>query len=305
MGTYDVCVIGAGLAGAATARELTGRGHSVLLLEQYAVGHALGSSHGSSRIYRRAYGDAFYVALTGRAADEWDRLEAESGVALRTPTGGLDVGGDRPIAIHAALTAHGVPVELLTADEVTERWPGMTVGPAAFHPDAGHVDADRTVARTARPGRRRRSRDPRAHAGGAARTRRGRRARALRARHRPRPGRRGGGRGLASRAARRHWVSPPRCRHCRSSSRRSSITATAIRRPSGRRWWPRARWSSTRSGPAATAARRRRTRSGSSTASRPRAPRPATASIDDRARRAPGRTWSAAFPASTRSRSPR
>ncbi|MBA2952394.1 FAD-dependent oxidoreductase [Nocardioides sp. MAH-18] len=142
---YDVCVVGAGLAGAASARELAARGHSVLLLEQHAVGHRHGSSHGSSRIYRRAYADPFYVALTGRAADEWDRLEDESGVALRTPTGGLDVGAGRPEAVHAALTSAGVPVVHLSTAEVADRWPGIAVGPATFHPGAGHLDADRTV----------------------------------------------------------------------------------------------------------------------------------------------------------------
>lgn len=143
---YDVCVVGAGLAGAAAARELACRGHGVLLLEQHAVGHRHGSSHGSSRIYRRAYDDPFYVALTGRAADEWDRLEDQSGVALRTPTGGLDAGPHRPEAVQAALAAQGVPVELLAAAQVSERWPGIAVGPAAFHAGAGHLDADRTVA---------------------------------------------------------------------------------------------------------------------------------------------------------------
>src|SRR6478735_2164721 len=125
---YDVCVVGAGLAGAASARELAARGHSVLLLEQHAVGHRHGSSHGSSRIYRRAYADPFYVALTGRAADEWARLEDESGVRLLTPTGGLDVGAGRPEAIHAELTAAGVPVVLLSTAEIADRWPGMAIG---------------------------------------------------------------------------------------------------------------------------------------------------------------------------------
>lgn len=143
---YDVCVVGAGLAGASAARELAARGHAVLLLEQHAVGHRHGSSHGSSRIYRRAYADPFYVALTGRAADEWDRLEDEAGVSLRTPTGGLDAGPGRPETIHAALTRAGVPVVHLTSEEVAERWPGIALGPVAFHPGAGHLDADRTVA---------------------------------------------------------------------------------------------------------------------------------------------------------------
>jgi monomeric sarcosine oxidase len=143
---YDVAVVGAGLAGAAAARELVARGRSVLLVEQHEVGHVHGSSHGSSRIYRRAYLDPLYVGLTGRAAAEWDRLEADHGTPLRTVTGGLDTGGTRAGSVREVLTASGVPVDLLSAAEVAERWPGMALAAdAAHHPDAGCLDADRTV----------------------------------------------------------------------------------------------------------------------------------------------------------------
>jgi sarcosine oxidase len=146
MADFDVAVVGAGLTGAAAARELTARGRSVLVLEQYAVGHDRGSSHGSSRIYRRAYAESDYVALTGRAAEEWDRLEDESGVSLRTRTGGLDAGGGREQTMYAALRSLGVEAELLSAAAVAERWPGIALDTeACFHPDAGHLDADLTV----------------------------------------------------------------------------------------------------------------------------------------------------------------
>lgn len=144
---HDVAVVGAGLTGAAAARELTARGHSVLLLEQYAVGHDRGSSHGSSRIFRRAYADPTYVDLTGRAAEEWTRLEDDAGVRLRTQTGGLDAGAGREQEMYAALRSRGIEATLLPPRAVAERWPGISLdGDACFHPEAGHLDADRTVA---------------------------------------------------------------------------------------------------------------------------------------------------------------
>ncbi|MFD1861261.1 N-methyl-L-tryptophan oxidase [Aeromicrobium camelliae] len=143
----DTIVVGAGLAGAAAAWQLSRRGREVVVLEQFGPGHARGSSHGSSRIYRRAYEDPFHVELTGRADAAWRELEDESGVTLRTRTGGLDTGDRRdPHDFAAVLAAAGVPAEVLSPGAVAERWPGLEVpSPVMFHPDAGYLDADATV----------------------------------------------------------------------------------------------------------------------------------------------------------------
>lgn len=53
MGGWDVIVVGVG--GPVACLELARRGARVLGIEQHAVGHALGSSHGETRLYRRAY----------------------------------------------------------------------------------------------------------------------------------------------------------------------------------------------------------------------------------------------------------
>ena len=69
----DVVIIGAGLAGSAAAWALAGRGRSVAVVEAFAPGHRRGSSHGSARIFRRAYPDPLYVRLTGQAQQLWRR----------------------------------------------------------------------------------------------------------------------------------------------------------------------------------------------------------------------------------------
>jgi monomeric sarcosine oxidase len=143
-----IAVVGAGLMGAATAWQLARAGHEVTLIEAYRPGHKKGSSHGSSRIFRRVYDDPFYIGLTGRARESWRELERDTGTELLRTTGGLDLGeGRAPARLAEALTTAGVPHELLAAGEAGERWPGIRfTGPALYHPEAGVIDADATVA---------------------------------------------------------------------------------------------------------------------------------------------------------------
>ncbi|KPI18985.1 Sarcosine oxidase [Actinobacteria bacterium OK074] len=143
-----IAVVGAGLMGAATAWQLARRGHEVTLVEAYDIGHRNGSSHGSSRIFRRAYADPFYVGLTGQAYERWRELEEDASTPLLRTTGGLDLGEGRdPEALAGLLKAAAVPCELLSADAAVERWPHIRFdGPVLYHPDAGVVDADATVA---------------------------------------------------------------------------------------------------------------------------------------------------------------
>ncbi|WP_406448921.1 FAD-dependent oxidoreductase [Streptomyces sp. NBC_01622] len=143
-----IAVVGAGLMGAATAWQLARQGHEVTLVEAYDIGHRRGSSHGSSRIFRRAYADPFYVGLTGKAAEEWRELEHDSSTPLLRTTGGLDLGEGRdPEGLAVTLGAAGVRYELLDSEAASERWPQIRFeGPALYHPDAGVIDADKTVA---------------------------------------------------------------------------------------------------------------------------------------------------------------
>lgn len=140
-------VIGAGLAGSATAWQLARRGADVALLEAYTLGHAHGSSHGSARIIRRAYTDRFYAALTGQAWSDWAELEQETGEQLVSRTGGLDFGRDRDVpAIARVQSAEGIPHTLYSPAQAAERWPQFRFDSAVLHhPEAGVVDAARAV----------------------------------------------------------------------------------------------------------------------------------------------------------------
>lgn len=143
-----IAVVGAGLMGAATARQLARRGHEVTLVEAYEIGHKNGSSHGSSRIFRRAYAEALYVSLTGRAYEQWRELEQDSSTPLLRTTGGLDFGAQHDTkGLARVLSEGGVPYELLGAQDAAKRWPYIRFdGRVLYHPDAGVVDADATVA---------------------------------------------------------------------------------------------------------------------------------------------------------------
>ena len=148
-GTFEVAVLGAGLAGAATAWELARRGVSTVLVEAYRPGHRQGSSHGSSQVFSRADADPFWIRLSGQAEDCWQELEADAGTRLRHRTGALDFGVRRdPVRLAALLSAAGVPHELLAAEAAAERWPQLLFdqGPVLHHPDAGWLDPDATVA---------------------------------------------------------------------------------------------------------------------------------------------------------------
>jgi monomeric sarcosine oxidase len=143
----DVLVVGAGLMGAATAWSATRRGLSVAVVEQFEPGHAHGSSHGSARIARRAYGDALYTRLSGQAFELWRELELDAGRSVLRMLGGLDFGPGRDVdAVAAHLAGAGVDHERLDAREAERRWPGMRFsGDVVHHPQAGTLDSSAAI----------------------------------------------------------------------------------------------------------------------------------------------------------------
>ncbi len=133
----DVIVLGLGIHGTAASRELAERGFRVIGIEQFAAGHARGSSHGATRMIRRAYPHPDWNEFVGHAYRGWERWERRSGQQFVHRTGGLyahpgegSLQGGRSIAVDP--TDRG------------DLFPGFAVpaGYGAVHdPDAGVVEA--------------------------------------------------------------------------------------------------------------------------------------------------------------------
>ena len=117
--SYDVIVLGVGGMGSAAAFELARRGRRVLGLEQFALGHDQGSSHGHTRIIRKAYYEHLnYVPLVLRAYERWRDLERRNGRTLLTECPCLSIGrpdGELIVGVRESAERHGLPVEHLDA----------------------------------------------------------------------------------------------------------------------------------------------------------------------------------------------
>jgi len=151
----DVVVVGAGIMGSATAYALAKEGRDVLLVEQFAIGHNRGSSHGRSRIVRLAYPELEFVELAKESFVRWRELERESGAELLELNGLLELVEDPAQSSRDALAAADAEYELLDREEARSRWPvGVPEGwTALFQPEAGIVRADlahRTLVNRAR-----------------------------------------------------------------------------------------------------------------------------------------------------------
>jgi sarcosine oxidase len=140
----DFVVVGAGLAGAATAWQLAARGYQVTILERNVPASHDASSHGSARIFRYAYPDAFYTRAVLESKALWDGL---AGASLITPFGAVDYGPERnPRLLAAVLAGEGIEHELLSASAARRRWPQIAFDTEVlWHPGAGVIDAETAV----------------------------------------------------------------------------------------------------------------------------------------------------------------
>ena len=148
MERVEIAIVGSGVMGSAAARSLGARGVPAVLLEQFELGHARGSSHGATRIFRYSYPEPDYVRMAMLAREFWAKLADEAGEELLVPTGGLDAGADAALC-GAALAECGVRHSWLTGSDLRDRFPGIAARPGErmlFQPDSGVLLAGRAVA---------------------------------------------------------------------------------------------------------------------------------------------------------------
>ncbi|HEJ9094932.1 N-methyl-L-tryptophan oxidase [Serratia odorifera] len=150
---YDLIVVGSGSVGAAAGYYATQAGLKVLMIDSAIPPHSNGSHHGDTRIIRHAYGEGEkYVPLVLRAQALWNGLALTSGEQLFHACGVLNIGPhDAEFITNARHSAHAFRLnsQLLTADEIQQRWPEFSVPSnyvAVFEPDAGFLRAELAIA---------------------------------------------------------------------------------------------------------------------------------------------------------------
>ncbi|KAM6933588.1 peroxisomal sarcosine oxidase [Xenentodon cancila] len=150
-GEYDCIVIGAGVQGSFTAYQLAKRNKKTLLLEQFVLPHTRGSSHGQTRIIRKAYEQDFYSRMMVECCPLWTQLEREAGVKLYRQTGLLVMGPENSHSYQMfkkSLQNNKVPMVTLTRDNFRQHIPHVRLAKgheAVVDVTAGVLYADRAL----------------------------------------------------------------------------------------------------------------------------------------------------------------
>ncbi|XP_046891742.1 peroxisomal sarcosine oxidase [Hypomesus transpacificus] len=148
---YDCIVIGAGIQGSFTSYHLAKKNKKTLLLEQFPLPHSRGSSHGQTRVIRKAYEHDFYVHMMEESYQLWSQLEKETNVQLYRRTGLLVMGpenGKEFQLLKTTLERNHVPTVNLLGDEFSKHIPlvNLTKGNGALvDTTAGVLYADRAL----------------------------------------------------------------------------------------------------------------------------------------------------------------
>jgi sarcosine oxidase len=151
-GRYDAIVVGVGGMGSAATYYLARRGKRVLGLERFGIAHAMGSSHGHTRIIRLAYYEhPSYVLLLRRAYELWREIQSVAGEQLLYITGSVDAGPEDSWVFKGSWEScklHDLRHEVLTGTELRRRHPGYHLPHehlALVQPEGGFLTPERCI----------------------------------------------------------------------------------------------------------------------------------------------------------------
>ncbi|MCB0272210.1 MAG: N-methyl-L-tryptophan oxidase [Bdellovibrionales bacterium] len=149
---YEVIVLGLGAMGSAVMYELSQSKIQCLGIEQFTPIHDLGSSHGQTRVIRKAYFEhPDYVPLVLESYKFWEKYEKEFGVELLVKCGlftSTDL--DHPVYQGSRLSAqkHYVEFEELNQIDLAVKFPSFSFFDqkfALYEPSGGYLFAERAL----------------------------------------------------------------------------------------------------------------------------------------------------------------
>ena len=155
---FDCIVIGFGGVGSAAMRYAAMSGRKVLGIDQHGPAHTHGSSHGQTRVIRKAYYEhPNYVPLVLESYDLWDELNLRHRTNLETKElmtkcGILQIGpsgGEVIQGVLASAASYDLIVERFTRDQIIRRLPILNVPDGhegVFEPDGGFLRVELCVA---------------------------------------------------------------------------------------------------------------------------------------------------------------
>ncbi len=149
--TFDVIIIGGGIAGCSSAFQLAKRGVKVALLEKSEIG--AGGTGKSSAVIRQHYSNKLTARMALHSLRVFQNFEDEIGGECGfTPVGFLAVveakdqaGLEANVALQREV---GIQTELLSPKALREIMPGVEIADlvaAAYEPEAGYADPYLTV----------------------------------------------------------------------------------------------------------------------------------------------------------------
>ncbi|XP_069082319.1 peroxisomal sarcosine oxidase isoform X2 [Pleurodeles waltl] len=117
----------------------------------FPLPHSRGSSHGQTRLIRKAYPEDFYTKMMEESYQLWAQLERESNTVLCRQTGLLVIGDEQKSEFQTILKTLGrnqCPHQYHTTEQFQKRFPGVLLQPgeAAFSDvSAGILYADKAL----------------------------------------------------------------------------------------------------------------------------------------------------------------